>query len=55
MEAGSLYRLASIDSGRPGDETDSSPAERIGEIDVDLAAVENRVAVDALLTATPPP
>ncbi len=30
MEAGSLYRLASIDAGRPDDESSTSPAQRLG-------------------------
>ena len=33
MEAGSLYRLASIDAGRPDDESGTSPAQRLGELD----------------------
>ena len=37
MEAGSLYRLASIDAGRPDDESGTSPAQRLGELDAELA------------------
>ena len=36
MEAGSLYRLASIDAGRADDESAPSPAQRLGEIDAEL-------------------
>ena len=46
MEAGSLYRLASIDAGRSDDESSSSPAQRLGEIDAELIAVDDRVAVE---------
>jgi RNA polymerase sigma-B factor len=53
MEAGSLYRLASIDAGRPDDETGSSPAERLGEQDEELMAVDDRVAVGEMLSVLP--
>jgi RNA polymerase sigma-B factor len=52
MEAGTLYRLSSLDAGRSDDE--SSPTEaRIGEIDAELSAVEDRVAVSKLLASLP--
>jgi RNA polymerase sigma-B factor len=54
MEASSLYRLSSLDSGRPDDDTGGSPSERIGGLDDELDAVENRVAVGELLAMLPP-
>ncbi len=53
MEAGSLYRLASLDSGRSDDESAPSPAQRLGELDQELAAVESRVAVGEMLAVLP--
>jgi RNA polymerase sigma-B factor len=53
MEAGSLYRLASIDAGRVDDESPTSPAQRLGEEDEELLAVDNRVAVSAMLSVLP--
>jgi RNA polymerase sigma-B factor len=53
MEAGSLYRLASIDAGRPDDDSDTSPAQRLGELDEELGAVEDRVAVTEMLAVLP--
>jgi RNA polymerase sigma-B factor len=53
MEAGSLYRLASIDAGRPDDESDTSPAQRLGELDGEMGAVEDRVAVTEMLAVLP--
>jgi RNA polymerase sigma-B factor len=53
MEAGSLYRLASIDAGRSDDETAPSPAQRLGEIDPELTAVDDRVAVSEMLSVLP--
>jgi len=53
MEAGSLYRLASIDAGRSDDETASNPAQRLGELDSELVAVDNRVAVGEMLAVLP--
>jgi RNA polymerase sigma-B factor len=53
MEAGSLYRLASLDSSRSDDETAPSPAQRLGELDHELGAVENRVAVSEMLSLLP--
>jgi RNA polymerase sigma-B factor len=53
MEAGSLYRLASIDAGRPDDESDTSPAQRLGELDGEMGAVEDRVAVTEMLSVLP--
>jgi RNA polymerase sigma-B factor len=53
MEAGSLYRLASLDSSRSDDEAAPSPAQRLGELDHELGAVENRVAVSEMLSLLP--
>jgi RNA polymerase sigma-B factor len=53
MEAGSLYRLASLDSSRSDDEAAASPAQRLGELDHELGAVENRVAVGEMLSVLP--
>jgi RNA polymerase sigma-B factor len=53
MEAGSLYRLASIDAGRSDDEASPSPAQRLGEIDPELSAVDDRVAVSEMLAVLP--
>jgi RNA polymerase sigma-B factor len=53
MEAGSLYRLASLDSSRSDDEAAPSPAQRLGELDTELGAVENRVAVSEMLAILP--
>jgi RNA polymerase sigma-B factor len=53
MEAGSLYRLASIDAGRSDDETSPSPAQRLGEFDPELNAVDDRVAVGEMLAVLP--
>src|SRR5581483_2780352 len=52
MEAGSLYRLASID-GRAADDEAGGVAARLGDDDPELEAVENRVAVQMLLDALP--
>jgi RNA polymerase sigma-B factor len=53
MEAGSLYRLASIDAGRSDDESSPSHAQRLGEIDAELTAVDDRVAVSEMLSVLP--
>lgn len=53
MEAGSLYRLASIDAGRADDESGTSPAQRLGELDAELLAVDDRVAVGEMLAVLP--
>ena len=53
MEAGSLYRLASIDAGRSDDESSPNPAQRLGEIDAELTAVDDRVAVTEMLAVLP--
>jgi RNA polymerase sigma-B factor len=53
MEAGSLYRLASIDAGRADDESGTSPAQRLGELDEELLAVDDRVAVSEMLSVLP--
>ena len=52
MEAGSLYRLASID-GRSDDEQPGGVAARLGEDDEELDAVDNRVTVQRLLQILP--
>jgi RNA polymerase sigma-B factor len=51
MEAGSLYRLASID-GRSDDDV-PSPSARLGELDLELDAVDDRFAVERLLRSLP--
>lgn len=53
MEASSLYRLSSIDGGHAPEDGGGSPSERIGEVDAELRAVENRVAVSELLALLP--
>jgi RNA polymerase sigma-B factor len=53
MEAGSMYRLASIDAGRPDDDGGTNPAERLGEVDQELGAVDDRVAVSEMLSVLP--
>jgi RNA polymerase sigma-B factor len=53
MEAGSLYRLASLDSSRSDDDSAPNAAERLGELDEELGAVENRVAVGEMLALLP--
>jgi RNA polymerase sigma-B factor len=53
MEAGSLYRLASLDGMRGGDDSSISPSERIGGIDPELDSVDDRVAVGELLAILP--
>jgi RNA polymerase sigma-B factor len=52
MEAGSLYRLASID-GRADDEAPSGVSAKLGEEDTELHAVDNRVTVERLLQLLP--
>src|SRR4051794_26032496 len=52
MEAGSLYRLASID-GRSDDEQPGGIASRLGVEDVEIGAVDNRVTVERLLQILP--
>ena len=52
MEANSLYRLSSLDSSRTDDESGAADA-RVGEIDEELDAVEDRVAVSELLSVLP--
>lgn len=53
MEAGSLYRLSSLDGSRSDDEATPGPAQRLGALDEELAAVENRVAVAEMLSLLP--
>jgi RNA polymerase sigma-B factor len=52
MEAGSLYRLPSLD-GMAGDNSMGPPSERIGDVDRELDAVDDRVAVSELLAMLP--
>jgi RNA polymerase sigma-B factor len=51
MEAGSLYRLASLD-GRP-DDSGTGYGGRLGAADRELGAIEDRLAVEELLSALP--
>ena len=51
MEAGGLYRLASIDG--QADDEGPSPAARLGESDEELEAVDDRVLVESLLDVLP--
>ena len=53
LEASSLYRLASLDAGRADSDSGGSPADRVGGPDDELDAVEDRVAVGALLSVLP--
>jgi RNA polymerase sigma-B factor len=52
MEAGSLYRLASID-GRPDEASGSGVAARLGMEDPQFGAFENQVEVERLLDLLP--
>lgn len=51
MEANSMYRLPSIDAGRT-DDTGTADA-RVGEVDEEFDAVDDRVAVRELLSVLP--
>ncbi len=53
MEASSLYRLPSLDGMRTRDDAGTSPSDRIGSIDLEIDAVDDRVAVESLLTRLP--
>ena len=53
MEASSLYRLPSLDGMRGGDDSTSSPSERIGDFDPEMDAVDDRLAVGELLSLLP--
>jgi RNA polymerase sigma-B factor len=54
MEASSLYRLSSLDSGgRADDDAGGTPAERIGGDDAEMEAVDTRVAVSEMLAVLP--
>jgi RNA polymerase sigma-B factor len=53
MEASSLYRLPSIDAIRSGDDAAGAPAERLGDVDPEMGAVDNRLAVGELLSLLP--
>jgi RNA polymerase sigma-B factor len=52
MEANSLYRLPSLDGMRGGDDS-SSPSERIGDVDPEMDAVDDRLAVSEMLSILP--
>jgi RNA polymerase sigma-B factor len=55
MEAGSLYRLPSLDGmrGGGGDGSTDAPSERIGDMDPEIEAVDDRMAVGELLAILP--
>ena len=53
MEASSLYRLPSLDGMRSRDDAGASPSDRIGSTDREIDAVDDRVAVESLLTRLP--
>jgi RNA polymerase sigma-B factor len=53
MEAGSLYRLSSIDAPRPGDTSGSQLAERLGADDDEMASVDDRALVSQLMERLP--
>jgi RNA polymerase sigma-B factor len=53
MEAGSLYRLPSLDSSRPADESATAEGGWLAEDDIGLRGVEDRLAVDDLLNVLP--
>ena len=53
MEAGSLYRLASIDAGAGDSESPNSPAQRLGDVDEALIAVDERVTLSEMLAVLP--
>ena len=53
MEASSLYRLPSLDGIQARDEAGTSPSDRIGEIDPEIDAIDDRVDVESLLTRLP--
>ena len=53
MEASSLYRLASLDAGRSDNSSSGAPSERVGGIDPDMDAVDDRVVVSELLGTLP--
>jgi RNA polymerase sigma-B factor len=53
MEANSLYRLPSLDGMRGGDDSSGSPSERIGDVDPEMDAVDDRLAVSEMLSILP--
>ncbi len=53
MEANSLYRLPSLDGMRGGDEAGGSPSDRIGDVDPEMDAVDDRLAVSEMLSILP--
>jgi RNA polymerase sigma-B factor len=54
MEASSLYRLSSLDAGRPDDDSGAGPpSERVGGRDAELDCVDDRVVVGTLLRTLP--
>jgi RNA polymerase sigma-B factor len=52
MEAGSLYRLTSLDAPT-GDETTGTAADRVGDIDTEFELLDERSVVEQLLQALP--
>jgi RNA polymerase sigma-B factor len=53
MEANSLYRLPSLDGMRGSDDAMGSPSERIGDVDPEMDAVDDRLAVSEMLSILP--
>jgi RNA polymerase sigma-B factor len=53
MEANSLYRLPSLDGMRGSDDSSGSPSERIGDVDPEMDAVDDRLAVSEMLSILP--
>jgi RNA polymerase sigma-B factor len=53
MEAGTLYRLASIDGQFDDDQSGTQYGARLGGIDPGLEGVESRMAVEALMEVLP--
>lgn len=51
MEAGTLYRLASLDAPAPGGDADTTSS--VGALDPELTGVDNRLAVARLLARLP--
>jgi RNA polymerase sigma-B factor len=52
MEANSLYRLQSLDAGRPDDDTGAADT-RLGVPDLELDGADDRIAVRELLYTLP--
>jgi RNA polymerase sigma-B factor len=53
MEASSLYRLPSIDAARSDDGATGSASDRFGDVDPEMNAIEDRIAVGELLAVLP--